>query len=354
MSEHIVFVTYATSAHYEEQRNLSIQLAKNMGVTNFLNYTQNDLKQSFKEEYAHILQHSRGSGYWVWKPYIILETMLNTNAEIVIYCDSGSGTTETLQNIINKVRAYKLVGFELVHLQSAWTKRDAFILTDTDNSRQHNALQRCATMLAIVNTPETRQFVQQWLDYCKDERIVTDQSNVLGSDYTGFKENRHDQTIFSLLTYKIGIGMFFPITSLLHHSVGSILNPPPPKERSKTIIRKRSISPTQIPQVQRSHQSQVQRSHQSQVQRSHQTQVQRSHQPRSIPTIHSRLRLNSQTRQTQQMQRSPHPRRIPTTLSRSRLNQSNYTTRKSSSSSRQLLIQRTSLRRGGFFGKGNK
>jgi hypothetical protein len=54
------------------------------------------------------------------------------------------------------------------------------------------------------------------------------------------------------------------------------------------------------------------------------------------------------------MQRSPHPRRIPTTLSRSRLNQSNYTTRKSSSSSRQLLIQRTSLRRGGFFGKGNK
>ena len=71
MSKQVVFVTYATSAHYEEQRNLSIQLAKTMGLTNFLNYTPDDLDQSFKQDYAHILKYARGAGYWVWKPYII-------------------------------------------------------------------------------------------------------------------------------------------------------------------------------------------------------------------------------------------------------------------------------------------
>ncbi len=235
-----VMVSYATDHRYEESRKNSIQWAKSWGMNQFLCYTQNDLGKTFRNEYASVLRHPRGAGYWAWKPYIILATMLNTNVETIVYCDSGSGTSETLPNLLEKARTHKLVGFELgYHRQYEWTKRDAFILTDTDNSPQHHALQRCATVMAISNTPEMRQFVKQWLDYCKDERIITDQPSVLGSDYPGFVENRHDQCIFSLLTYKLNVGYFLPDNPyLLHHHFGSVHNfsppPAPPAPCSKS------------------------------------------------------------------------------------------------------------------------
>ena len=44
------------------------------------------------------------------------------------------------------------------------------------------------------------KFIQKWLYYCQDSRIITDDLNTMGKDnYHQFRENRHDQTILSLL-----------------------------------------------------------------------------------------------------------------------------------------------------------
>jgi hypothetical protein len=55
-------------------------------------------------------------------------------------------------------------------------------------------------------TPLSQKFIDEWLKYAKDERILTDVDNTLEhTNYEGFVEHRHDQSIFSLLSKKYNI-----------------------------------------------------------------------------------------------------------------------------------------------------
>ena len=48
-------------------------------------------------------------------------------------------------------------------------------------------------------------FLSEYLYYAQDKRIITDDPNELGvSNYEGFRDHRHDQSILSLLTKKYG------------------------------------------------------------------------------------------------------------------------------------------------------
>ena len=90
-----------------------------------------------------------------------------------------------------------------------WSKRDAFILMDCDSEQYTDTPQRCATYIFLRKTPATVTLIDEYLWYAQDPRIVTDMPNRLGKEnYEGFKENRHDQTIWSLLTKKHGIKPF--------------------------------------------------------------------------------------------------------------------------------------------------
>jgi hypothetical protein len=73
------------------------------------------------------------------------------------------------------------------------------------------------------------RFVIEWLTYAQDVRAITDDKNVLGiPNYPGFRENRHDQSILSLLakiwnltTYldpsQFGRGETRPYPQIFHH-----------------------------------------------------------------------------------------------------------------------------------------
>ena len=50
-------------------------------------------------------------------------------------------------------------------------------------------------------------FIGEWLTYNQDDRIVTDSASNFRPNDPMFTENRHDQTILSLLAKKWGIEM---------------------------------------------------------------------------------------------------------------------------------------------------
>ena len=113
--------------------------------------------------------------------------------------------------------SYLLVNFLEKHNASVWmyklnykerlyTKRDAFVLMNCDKPYYYNTNQFMAGIQIYKKTNFTVKFIQEWLNYCQDERIITDKKNVMGKkNYPGFIENRHDQTILSLLIKKYGI-----------------------------------------------------------------------------------------------------------------------------------------------------
>ena len=53
------------------------------------------------------------------------------------------------------------------------------------------------------------EFAEEYLCYCQDERIITDNPNTMGlPNYPEFIQNRHDQSVSSLLAKKYNIPPF--------------------------------------------------------------------------------------------------------------------------------------------------
>ena len=94
-------------------------------------------------------------------------------------------------------------------LERIWSKRDAFILMDCEEEKYFDTHQRGSGFVFLKKTARSVALIDEWLEYMKDPRIVTDMPNQLGKEnYPGFKENRHDQTVWSLLTKKHNIKPF--------------------------------------------------------------------------------------------------------------------------------------------------
>ena len=90
-----------------------------------------------------------------------------------------------------------------IHKESEYSKRDAFILLGVDMPFYSQTNQFTATIQIYKKSSFTVKFIQEWLYYCQDKRIITDDNNTLGQEnYNDFKDNRHDQTVLSLLIKK--------------------------------------------------------------------------------------------------------------------------------------------------------
>ena len=103
-------------------------------------------------------------------------------------------------------------------LEKIWSKRDAFILMDCDSEKFADTPQFVASYMLFKKTPHTVALIDEYLMYAQDPRIITDIPNQMGKDnYPGFRDNRHDQTIWSLLCKKEGITPFEIPRVFCHH-----------------------------------------------------------------------------------------------------------------------------------------
>ena len=175
-----------------------------------------------------IFSAKRGAGYWLWKPWIILNTMLNIArpCDIICYCDAGT-VWESSKYILTKLAAkikygvmtfmHNINGWNHEHQTTErwWSKRDAMILLGVDIDEMYDTVQRKATYSCYQVNPDSIHFVSEWLYFAMDKRIISDDKGALGmNDLDKFVDNRHDQTIMSLLSKKYGIPAFMDPSQL--------------------------------------------------------------------------------------------------------------------------------------------
>lgn len=208
----VYLINYANK-RFKNAQKLNSRTAKKFGKVDFVySYSEADIDAEFYEENKDILQRKRGNGYWIWKSYFILKTFDKMNdGDYIMYCDSGSYFINDIHLLINEMEKQKtdMMCFELPYIEKEYTKRDAFILMDCDEKKYTDTKQRLATFTILKKNDNTIKFVKDWLKYAKDKRIVTDDNNTCGKEnYPEFVENRHDQTIYSLLTKKYNIECF--------------------------------------------------------------------------------------------------------------------------------------------------
>ena len=201
-----ILINYATPEFAHSRR---IQTATAYAVGGFdkvIEYSPEDLDEEFRRKNEHILKHKKGGGYWLWKPYIIKKTLAEMGGgDFLFYADAGSlfvGPIEPLIELMRQ-RNQDVLPFQLPHLEGHWTKRDAFILMDSDTAQYTDTKQLRASFSLWNKTTSSMKLADEWLSYAQDERIITDIPNQSDKDnYPGFQEHRHDQSIWSLLCKK--------------------------------------------------------------------------------------------------------------------------------------------------------
>ena len=192
------------------------------GFEKVIEYSLGDIDANFRRKNEHILKHKRGAGYWLWKPYIVRKTLEGMGErDFLFYCDACSlfvGPIDPFIELMRKKGQDVLPFTGGKHVAAQYTKRDAFILMDCDAARYADSYQLMGGFHLWRKTAFSMKFVNSWLSYAQDERIITDRPNQCGKEnYPGFIENRHDQSILSLLCKKNQLEEYDNTASVIFH-----------------------------------------------------------------------------------------------------------------------------------------
>lgn len=208
--------------HWAAARRLSKQAIDSGMFDEALPINARYLKQRFPGFWdAHrsfITSNRRGFGYWVWKPFIILETLrrLPTGWGLA-YLDGGC-VLNNAQAAIERLESYKLHAIEnsvwAIELLSrpgedfsnqTWCKADALAYFDCPKEfRQMNQVQAGALLLS--NDSTARQLVELWYRASLEENYhFLDDTPSIEPSLQTFREHRHDQALFNIFFRKLGL-----------------------------------------------------------------------------------------------------------------------------------------------------
>lgn len=209
-SRNIYFLSYGN----DRFKNSIVRIekeAEQMNIfTKILCYKEEDLDSEFTDVHGEFVKNNqRGGGYWIWKPYLVKKTLqeLNDN-DILVYVDSGSvlnqSGLERLKeyfDIIDKSK-YGILSFQLPYLEKNWTKNDIFKHFNSDQSIK-DAWQLMATAFIIKKCPHSCDLVNKWYENMHNYKLIDDSPSETKNSQN-FMENRHDQSIFSVLRNTYG------------------------------------------------------------------------------------------------------------------------------------------------------
>lgn len=200
---------------------LNISALKYGGFTEVSVWNLNRLRKTeFYNRNRKILNQSRGAGYWLWKPFIILNELKNKNdGDYVVYSDCGRGgkyriITRNINLLLEWSSRYNngvLPGLYAPQYGASktWTKRDCYVLTGCDKEVFWEHCQIQASFSIWEKNEMSITFLRKWLEYCQDERMLTDIPNTCGlPNLPGFIEHRHDQSVLTLCAVKNGFKGF--------------------------------------------------------------------------------------------------------------------------------------------------
>jgi len=186
----------------------------------------------FKTQNAHILQHSKGAGYWLWKPFVILKRLTELqDGDVLCYCDSSYRFLSDVRKIADEWLNDGDIGAchnkpndpkWKEHTDHKYTKHDTFVLMKVPSGKERelikSTLQAWGGFVLLRKSNDSMAFVREWLHYAQNAQIITDNRSVMGKEALGFLENRHDQSIYSILLKLKKIKMHHMDKQFLHNN----------------------------------------------------------------------------------------------------------------------------------------
>jgi len=208
----IHFITYANSVFENSKQRLLIE-AKEFGEFDSIRgFGPDDIKrENHSEEFNKILDMPRGGGYWLWRHDIINETLETMDDDdFLIYLDAGS----TL-NIHGKKRFYEylqllheskkgILSFQMEHKEKYWTTKEIFTFMDESiDDEIANCGQLLGGVLIMQKNSSLLQYMKSYSEIINNQPILATDAFNEKQTHEGFQDNRHEQSITSILRKKM-------------------------------------------------------------------------------------------------------------------------------------------------------
>jgi len=234
----IFFITYGNTKFKHAKERIRKE-AEDMDCFNggITLYGPENLSDEFKRATAGVIDQSRGGGYWIWKPFIILDALSKMNEnDVLFYADSGctlrkSGLPRFYEYIdmISPYSGKSLLVMQLMRCckEKEYTSSEIFKYfdqpIDSEVGNSHQILGGCSF---FRKSPECMAIVNRWLSIAMTRPdLFTDEYNEESKRTNReFKDNRHDQSIFSMT---IKTSMYNYACKIIDEEIEE--NPPPEK-----------------------------------------------------------------------------------------------------------------------------
>jgi hypothetical protein len=216
-----IFVTFADSRYKASLSRIKLQAEKIDVYTKIYVFTESDFDINFVKLFPGLVKPGiRGFGYWCWKPYLILKVLNESDiGSIIHWVDAGcwlrlEGRKRLLEYFeIAEGSKVGIVGFQAdqpicktankqnyMLPEKQWTKGD---ILDYFNVRGQSSIvdsnQIEATTLFVKNCEPAVSIIKNWYEvYLNHFHLVDDSPSISPNDKC-FIENRHDQSVVSIL-----------------------------------------------------------------------------------------------------------------------------------------------------------
>lgn len=152
---------------------------------------------------------TRGYGYWIWKPYIILQELNKLQeGDILVHLDIHCHLNiikDKFDDILNELNSQSIIlgncGFnDYMYTTTKLRKHIEIQLKHKFTRKELLNVQYESGIQFIKNTEFSRNFIKTWFDLMLSGMdYVSDIYNNDKSNHKTFVENRHDQSVISLL-----------------------------------------------------------------------------------------------------------------------------------------------------------
>jgi hypothetical protein len=206
-----IHVSYATANLSQAARFLR-RSAERHGLDTRIYGPDSPVVADLRERYPAIMTAKRGAGYWLWKPFIVLDAMNSVpDGTAVLYTDIALTFVADPAPLLALAQQHPvcLFGISLGEPASAWTKRDCFVELGADTPDYWNLPLLLGGFQLYRAGPQARAFLKMLCETMANDAALTDKPNIHGlPDLLGFREHRHDQSILTILAHREGTPIF--------------------------------------------------------------------------------------------------------------------------------------------------
>jgi len=210
-----IHLVYFGDNNFSIGKNRIRRQAENFGVfKSILEYGEKNLNGDFWENHAQKMMQRRVGmpdkfyGYYACKAHFLSEALKTIpEDDVLLHVDSGC---ELNRNGLDKLKQYyeecletNGVFFTLDLPEIQWTKMDTYRKIIGEDDEYMMTRQVISGIFFMKNTPLMREIVDKWKNICVEDggRYLDDSPSEL-PNHEVFRENRHDQSILSLLMKK--------------------------------------------------------------------------------------------------------------------------------------------------------